>query len=161
MGPTIAKIDWSLGMMNKKGLNYSLNYLKVPHTSWEVYNKLKKRDVSECDIQEIMYYLMEKGYIDDEIYTKLYLDYHLFDKGESKREVSYKLLRKGIDKNKINDILDNIQDYNEAEIIYQRIRKKFAGENINDEMVQLKIKKFFYNKGFSYEAINDAIVKCQ
>ena len=148
-------------MMNKKGLNYSLNYLKVPHTSWEVYNKLKKRDVSECDIQEIMYYLMEKGYIDDETYTKLYLDYHLFDKGESKREVSYKLLRKGIDKNKINDILDDIQDYNEAEIIYQRIRKKFAGENINDEMVQLKIKKFFYNKGFSYEAINDAIVKCQ
>lgn len=145
--------------MNSDALKYALNYLKEPHTTSEVTNKLIKKKIDENDIKDIIDYLTEKGYLDDETYTKAYFDYHLFEKGESKRAIKYKLLKKGIGKDMINKISENIIEYDETEIIVQRIMQKFKNEDINDTAVQLKIKKYMYSKGFSYEAINNAIKK--
>ncbi len=145
--------------MNDKALNYTLNYLRNPHTRWEVLNKLRKKSVDEDDIDEIIDYLTEKGYIDDEAYMKLFIDYHLFESGDSIKEVSYKLLRKGIDKDMMNRIFSDVQDYNESEIIYQNILRKFEDMDLSDKTIQLKVKKYFYTRGFSYESINIAVEK--
>ncbi|MDI6601774.1 MAG: regulatory protein RecX [Thermoanaerobacteraceae bacterium] len=145
--------------MNSDALNYALNYLRIPHTRYELVNKLKQKKFNTNDVEDVVNYLTDRGYLDDEKYVKVYIDYYLFVKGESKKAVVYKLLNKGIDKNIIDGVFDDIQDYDEVEAISKIVKQKFKNVDFTDKTVVLKVKKYLYAKGFSFEAINKAIKK--
>ncbi|TZE82042.1 regulatory protein RecX [Calorimonas adulescens] len=145
--------------MNYEVLNYALNYLKTPHTRYELETKLKGKKYEGNDISEVIDYLTVLGYIDDEKYTELYIDYYLSVKGDSKKMVFSKLIKKGVDKSIISKILEEYAEYSEVDAVLKIIGKKFKSVDLSDKVKLMKIKKYLINKGFSIQAIDESIKK--
>ena len=106
--------------------------------------------IDENMLEDIIEYLKEAGYINDNEYieSKIYNFKSL--KNLSIREVKYKLLSKGIDKNYIDSHIDEMNEY---EI-------KSASNIINKKIINLQIeeiKSYLYKKGYKSDNINEAI----
>ena len=110
--------------------------------------------IDENMLEDIIEYLKEAGYINDNEYieSKIYNFKSL--KNLSIREVKYKLLSKGIDKNVLENYIDShIDEMNEYEI-------KSASNIINKKIINLQIeeiKSYLYKKGYKSDNINEAI----
>ena len=71
-------------------------------TELEVRNKLKKINVEDDVINDVIEYLKEIGYIDDSKYVDSYLRQSINIPKYSLYEIKMKLIQKGIDKNLVH-----------------------------------------------------------
>ena len=105
-------------------------------------------------LEDIIEYLKQAKYIDDKEYIRKTVNNFLALKNLSIKELKYKLLSKGLNKNDIEDyIYDNKEDLEEYEIksASNIIYKKSAS------MEQEEIKQYLLKKGYRLENINRAI----
>lgn len=122
----------------------------------EVYDKLKARKISEKSIIKVLDYLEQLKYIDDETYVKSYLVSGLSGKPSGRKMVLHKLLKKGINKELaekvINEILNDNSDYDNG----KKLLLKYIPKIKNKDAYEIKKKCFTYlmSRGFEYETIN-------
>ena len=105
-------------------------------------------------LEDIIEYLKQAKYIDDKEYIRKTVNNFLALKNLSIKELKYKLLSKGLNKNDIEDyIYDNKEELEEYEIksASNIIYKKSAS------MEQEEIKQYLLKKGYRLENINRAI----
>ena len=122
-----------------------LNYIVYKkRTEQEVRNKFS-RIIDESMLEDIIEYLKEAKYIDDKEYIRKAVNNFIALKNLSVRELKYKLMAKGLNKNDIEDyIYENKEELDEYErksmenIIY----KKSASME-HDEIKQYLMKKGF------------------
>ena len=110
--------------------------------------------IDENMLEDIIEYLKEAGYINDNEYieSKIYNFKSL--KKLSIREVKYKLLSKGIDKNVLENYIDShIDEMNEYEI---KSASNIINKKINTLQIE-EIKSYLYKKGYKSDNINEAI----
>ena len=110
--------------------------------------------IDENMLEDIIEYLKEAGYINDNEYieSKIYNFKSL--KNLSIREVKYKLLSKGIDKNVLENYIDShIDEMNEYEI---KSASNIINKKINTLQIE-EIKSYLYKKGYKSDNINEAI----
>ena len=114
----------------------------------------KFKDEDQNMVEEAIGYLKELKYIDDLSYIERFMNEYIALKNMSKKELKYKLLQKGVNKDDIeNYFFKNSETLNEYEknsatnIILKKIKSKDLEE----------IKKSLYQKGYSQENINFAI----
>lgn len=124
-------------------------------TEYEVKNKFQNTIQNDilCDIID---YIKEVGYLKDEDYIQKAILEFMNLKNLSIKEIEYKLLNKGIDKNKIEDyIYENKERLEEYELnsILNIVQKK---KNIMDGE-ELKI--YLLKKGYNKENIKEVINK--
>lgn len=125
-------------------------------TEQEVRNKFSKT-IDESMLEDIIEYLKEAKYLDDSKYIKKMIDNFKILKNLSIKEVKYKLLSKGLDKDKIEDyIYDHKEELNEYEI---KSAKNLIIKKQKD-MEEDQIKQYLLKKGYSIENINSAISDC-
>lgn len=123
----------------------------------EVRNKFATT-INENMLEDIIQYLKEAKYIDDEAYIKSAVKNFSTLKNLSIREIKYKLMAKGLNK-------DDIEDY-----IYKN-REELEGYEINSAMNIIikkqetteieEIKQFLLKKGYKNENIAIAIENLQ
>ena len=105
-------------------------------------------------LEDIIEYLKQAKYIDDKEYIRKTVNNFLALKNLSIKELKYKLLSKGLNKNNIEDyIYDNkeeLEDY-ETKSILNIIYKK------STSMEQEEIKQYLLKKGYKLENINRAM----
>ena len=122
-------------------------------SEYEVRNKFSKT-IDEELLEDIIEYLKEAKYIDDEEYIRKTVNQFKLLKNMSIREIEYKLQAKGLKRNNIEDyIYKNKEELEEYEI-------KSAKNIINkkqDSMEQDEIKTYLLKKGYKSDNIKEAM----
>lgn len=119
-------------------------------TEQEVRNKFAN-SIEENMLEDIIEYLKEANYLDDKEYIEKAINNFRILKNLSLKEIKYKLLAKGLNKNDIEDYFyENKDDLNEYE-------KKSARNIFNKkkkDMDEEEIKQYLLKKGYNYDNIN-------
>lgn len=122
-------------------------------TEQEVRTKFGKT-IEENMLDDIIEYLKEAGYINDKEYIRKTVNNFIALKNLSIREIKYKLLAKGLNKNDVEDyIYENREELEEYEtksaenLIYKK----------STSMEKDEIKQFLLKKGYKVENINKAM----
>ena len=122
-------------------------------TEYEVRKKFSSTIDNEM-LDDIIDYLKEAKYINDEEYRKKLVYEFINLKNLSIREIEYKLISKGINRNIIEDyIYNNRDDLEEYEIKSAKniINKKSSSMEIEE------IKQYLLKKGYKSENIKEAL----
>ena len=137
-----------------KGKTKVLRYiLYKKRTEQEVRTKFQK-DIEENMLEDIIEYLKEAGYINDKEYIEKTVNNFMILKNMSIKEIKYKLMSKGLNKNDIEDyVYENKEELEEYEMKSARniIYKKSA------TMEQEEIVQFLLKKGYKKDNINNAM----
>ena len=121
-------------------------------TEQEVRQKFQK-EFDEEMFEDIIEYLKEARYIDDEDYIDKIINNFKLLKNLSNKELRYKLMAKGLNNNLIEDYFyENKEELEEYEIksAYNIILKK------NRDMEKEDIKLYLLKKGYKQSSINSA-----
>ncbi len=137
-----------------KGKTKVLRYiLYKKRTEQEVRTKFQK-DIEENMLEDIIEYLKEAGYINDKEYIEKTVNNFMVLKNMSIKEIKYKLMSKGLNKNDIEDYMhENKEELEEYEMKSARniIYKK------STTMEQEEIVQFLLKKGYKKDNINNAM----
>ena len=137
-----------------KGKTKILKYILYKKRSENEVRRKFEKELDENMLEDIIEYLKEAKYIDDNDYIRKTVNNFIVLKNLSIKELKYKLLAKGLNKNDIEDyIYENKEELEEYEIksISNIIYKKSAS------MEQDEIKQYLLKKGYKLENINKAI----
>lgn len=124
-------------------------------TEREVRNKFEK-DIDENLLEDIIQYLKDAKYIDDKEYLRKTINNFIALKNLSIKEIQYKLISKGINKNNLEDYIyenrDELEQY-ETKSAKNIIYKKSGTLEDNE------IKQYLLKKGYKLENIKKALEK--
>lgn len=137
-----------------KGKTKILKYILYKKRSENEVRRKFEKELDENMLEDIIEYLKEAKYIDDTEYIRKTVNNFIILKNLSIKELKYKLLAKGLNKNDIEDyIYENKEELEEYEIksISNIFYKKSA------LMEQNEIKQYLLKKGYKSENINKAI----
>lgn len=137
-----------------KGKTKILKYILYKKKSENEVRRKFAKELDENMLEDIIEYLKEAKYINDNDYIRRTVNNFIILKNLSIKELKYKLLAKGLNKNDIEDyIYENKEDLEEYEIksISNIIYKKSLS------MEQDEIKQYLLKKGYKSENINKAI----
>lgn len=126
--------------------NKAIKYVGISRkTEQEVYRKLKTQGFDEDIIVEVIEYLKELGYINDDDYVDAYIRQCMRLLDYSTYEIRQKLLQKGINKYIIDDKVGTLEesDYNDL-----LLNKLLNGKCKN--MDDLKKKQYLFRRGLKY-----------
>ncbi len=118
----------------------------------EIRNKFSS-SIEENLLDDVIEYLKEANYIDDNLYIEKSINNFISLKNLSIKEIKYKLLAKGLDKDDIEDYIYNnkeeLENY-EIKSALNIIYKKRAS------MEEEEIKNYLLKKGYKVDNINTA-----
>lgn len=121
-------------------------------TTKEVREKCKLLGFTEEYINEVIEYLEENGYLDDERYVMKYILNIIKLKKKSIQEIRFDLMRRGIEERIIEKYIT--EDLRKFEI---KSAMELAKKKYKDCKDILKVKKYLGMKGYSRDVINKAI----
>lgn len=131
-----------------------LKYVLYKKRSESEIRKKFEKEIEENLLEDIIDYLKEANYINDEEYIRKTINNFIALKNLSIREIEYKLYSKGIKKQDVEDyIYENKEELNKYEI-------KSAQNIINKKITSLEIeeiKQYLMKKGYKKENIETAI----
>ncbi|MEA4960832.1 regulatory protein RecX [Lutispora sp.] len=142
-----------------KAYNYCIRLLSIgDRTSYQIVQKLKQKNYSDDVIDETISKLKDYGYINDVKYAERWIEDKSSQPGMSKKSMYYKLIQKGLDKELLNNIFNeiSINDYDTALASAQKKLKSLKGDSKTN-----KVKLFSYlaGKGYSADTCNKVIVE--
>lgn len=128
---------------------------KRPYSERDMKNKLKENLYDDESIDEAIDYLKSFGYIDDHAYASQYID--TYTQNRSARRIEQDLMKKGISKDVIEEVLDRKRDEgelgDEESMIRNLLTKRGFDPESADSKTIAKNVRFLYQKGFSAETI--------
>lgn len=139
-----------------KGKTKILKYILYKKRSENEVRRKFAKELDENMLEDIIEYLKEAKYINDNDYIRRTVNNFIILKNLSIKELKYKLLAKGLNKNDIEYyIYENKEELEEYEIksISNIIYKKSLS------MEQDEIKQYLLKKGYKSENIKKAIEK--
>lgn len=132
-----------------KAIKYALSYEK---SSFEVYNYLIDKGLSETEAAKIIEEIVAKNLINDENIAINLINYYI-GKSYGTNFIINKLKEKKIDKDIIHNAINNIdyeRYYASLNKIYNKCKNKYSG---NEYEVKMKIKKYLLSRGYTIDEI--------
>lgn len=120
-------------------------------TQAEMIKKLKDDGYSQSVTERVLSFLQEYHFIDDNAYTENYI--HVNKGRKSKRQITYELQQKGVDRDQIRQMLEE-NPVDEEETVRALLKKKTGGRIPEDKKEIQKPAAFLGRKGFSFEVIS-------
>ena len=130
-----------------------------PRSKREVQDYLRKKlykstkdhleDSSEL-LKQIIERLTMRGYIDDRKFAEFYVENRFVKKGVSKKRLKMELIKKGVGKDVLDEVLDGRDDEEEIRKMIKRKRAKYDDE---------KLTAYLCRQGFSYDLVREMIAK--
>jgi regulatory protein len=136
-----------------QGKEYALRQLEYSNKSEkEMREKLYLKDYEEAVVDKVIDFLKEYTFIDDNKYAKDYIKKKLPSQGQNK--IKYSLIGKGISKEIIEKLLQEIDSSDEDTIAFTMAERKYLSL-IRTEQDKKKLYKklgdFLIRKGYSFE----------
>ncbi len=130
-----------------------LKYILYKKRTEQEIRKKFASSIDENMLEDIIEYLKEAKYIDDQEFLEKTVNNFLVLKNMSIKELQYKLIAKGLAKNDIEDyIYENREELEQYEI--QSAKNIFYKKSAS--MEQEEIKQYLLKKGYKKENINKA-----
>lgn len=158
---TLLETESQFGKVYARALEYCL---MRPHSSREVrdylYRKTRdtrtktggmKKGVAPEITQRVFERLSEKGYIDDEKFTRYWVENRNLTKGASRRKLQAELRAKGVESSTIERYLAESERSDEGEL--EKIIAKKRNRYPDDQ----KFMQYLARQGFSYDDIKSAL----
>ena len=124
-----------------------------PRSRREVYDylckKIYEKKIDKGYIEQIIKRLEEKKYIDDFEFARWYVENRLVKKGVSQKRLQMELMKKGVSREIIDEVLDG---RDEREEIRKMIEKKQA--KYDDSQ---KLMAYLCRQGFSYDLVKELV----
>ena len=154
-------------ILYKRALNRALGLIKTrDHSTFEIRDKLMHDHYPEEICSDVIKEITEQGFLDDRRFARTYISF--YSSVKSQPFLKMNLLKKGIDKEIIDEELENFKDENpdtEKEMIEKLLSSKY-GEGVSagsfeDEGEKYRFKSkvlaFLMRKGISYEKAAEGI----
>lgn len=146
-----------------KSLNCAKEYClylleKCMKTKMEIVRKLRSKDYDEDVIEKAIEFLEQYSFVDDEAYTEAYIKEKI--EKQSLKKIKYDLIKKGIDKNIINEKLSNSNEDCEYKSACIAANKKYQNIKLKEEsndIIRKKLFDFLARKGYAFEVIKKVI----
>ncbi len=141
-----------------KFYNKALKFLSYrPRSEKEIRDKLKSKKASDSMIQIILTKLKDQKFVNDEEFTKWWIEQRITFKPRSVRLIKMELKQKGIGQELIDSTFDNLQltinDLESAKKLIQKRLNKY--KNLSREEKFQKVSRFLASKGFNYDVIKE------
>jgi regulatory protein len=143
---------------SQKGKAYDrcLRYITIrPRSQWEVEDYLKRKEYSPDVIATVLQKLLKLELVNDHKFAEQWVGWR---SQRSKRQLYAELLKKRVDKEIINSVLQNINESDELEQIKELVARKGKLSQYQD---QQKLIAFLARRGFPYHLIKKATDKNQ
>jgi len=136
----------------------ALNFLgRRIHSAYELKNKLRKKKFDNELIEEVIISLKKSGLISDKEFADRFTA-ELILKKSGVNKIKAELIKRGIDRNIIVNLLDNLDtDSSQLEHATEIASKKLAilTKRIDDRnKLKQRIYSFLFSKGYDYDTIN-------
>lgn len=143
-------------ILPKRAKLRSLNLLKTKdYTEEQLRRKLKTGLYPDEVIEIAIEYVKGYHYIDDERYTRQYLEY--FQVSKSKKKMMMDLIAKGVSKDLIINVIEELEEENklggEENLIRKILEKRHYDPDTIDYKGKTKLMTYLLGKGFSMEQI--------
>ena len=119
----------------------------------ELRRKLKEGCYPDKVIDETIAWAKNKHYVDDARYIETYLRYHA--EGRSRRKLMYDLQARGLDRNLITNMLDEMEVDEDSQIEAELAKRHYTHDMEPKE--KQKILAALTRKGYSWSAISSHI----
>ncbi len=117
--------------------------------------RTKFKDEDENILEDVIEYLKEAGYINDNNYVEKSVNEFMNLKNMSIKEISYKLYQKGVPK----DIIDNYICENKEKMLEYEISSAQKIILKKSNLEENEIREFLYKKGYMKETVDIAILE--
>jgi len=149
------KVSCSRRLAKLIALKYSVIKLRTCH---EVAEKLKKMEFEMEVIDFVINDLELLGYLNDRIYVQKFINQSRNLKPKSSKKIEFELLKKGIQKNIIEEELEIFRG-DDLSLALDIAVKKFGKSNIPEDILKKKIFYFLMSRGFDYDIIKKVYSK--
>lgn len=145
----------------EKLLNSSYRFLSYrPRSEKEIRDYLKKKKASNLTIKNIIQKLISNKFIDDEEFTRWWIEQRTKIKPKGVRFIKFELKQKGIDKDLIEKVFEDsseeiITDFEKALNLAQRRMTRYKNEEPRKRYE--KLARFLASKGFDFDVIKKVI----
>ena len=138
-----------------------MNLLKArDYTRKQLEDKLKQGGYPAGIIEEAIAYVESYGYINDENYTRSFIEYHMQTK--SRKRIENDLSQKGVSKELIRKVFDELREdgleIDEAAMIKELLMKKNFHFQESTYEERQKMCAFLYRKGFHADTISKVLL---
>ena len=116
-----------------------------------LYKKISEKKLDKEYINRIIDRLKEKKYLNDETFSRYYVENRFVKKGISKKRLRMELMKKGVAANIIDEVLDGRNDEEEIKKMIIKKRKKYDDE---------KLTAYLCRQGFDYQLVKDLVRSC-
>lgn len=142
-----------------KTLKYIERALK---SEFQVREFLQKKEYEDNVIDRVIEFLKEYKFIDDEYYAKAFVTQNI--RIEGKGNIKYKLIKKGISEDIINNTLSEISSEDEEEVALKLAEKKLkvlCKNEGNINKIKSKLNTFLISKGYNFDTIKSVVNKLE
>ncbi len=141
----------------KRAKSRSLHLLTdMGRTEEELRKKLTKDEYPADIVEAAIDYVKSYGYIDDSAYARDYIDSRKGKK--SRKELYYQLLEKGLDRDLVNEALEECYEKEDAgEAIHTLMRRRGYDPETADETQKQRFMAYLMRKGFAYEDVRKVL----
>ncbi len=145
----------------EKLLNKSYKFLSYrPRSEKEVRDYLIKKKADDLTIKRIIESLKEHNFINDTDFTKWWIEQRTKFRPKAARLIKLELLQKGIDKDLVEEILQDKTVETESDLDKaKKIAKKKLVRLKNDEPQKQyeKLVRFLASRGFNWDTIKEVV----
>jgi len=131
-------------------LRLSIRFLSYqPRTIHEVKEFIRKKGVDEDRTQKIIEILLDKKYLDDTAFSKMFVQSKIRYKPKSKFALGYELNKKKVSPSIIEAVLE---PYDDEDLALKAVTlKKRTWKNLDSETLKKKVMNFLRYRGFGYD----------
>lgn len=119
-----------------------------PRSIAEVRQNLRKKEVEESVIEQVLANLIERGLLDDVVFARYWIDQRESFKPRSPFALRQELREKGVESEAIEEALAGIDKLESARRAAEGQARRFA--ELDWENFQQKLNNFLYRRGFDY-----------
>lgn len=125
------------------------------YTKKEITDKLKKCGADDEVSEKVVEWAVSYGFLNDEEYVKSYISDAVNIKKYGMRKIKFELLRKGIDKFVLEDVLFEMDPIDETDNIKNILEKRL--KNKDDRKEADRVIRYLISRGFEFNDIKKCI----
>lgn len=144
----------------QKAKEQALRYLNYrPRTIKEVEDYLIKKHYELGIVEQVINYLLDMSYLNDELFCQLWIENRLKLKPMGKKRLFQELIQKGVATSVIDITLEQYFNINtEFQLALELAKKRIKKINYQDNKnIKRKISGFLYRRGFAISTINSVM----
>ena len=123
----------------------------------ELVQRLKLKKIPEETIREVISFLKEKRFIDDNVFAKAWLNSRL-KRPLGLRRIRQELRQKGIDKAVIETEVGSVKNYSEAETVLELAKERLGKlKAVEPIKAKRRVYEFLLRRGFSSQVVIDTL----